>query len=82
MVAYTRWRDSLCKDCGVIADLGMDPMTIFTVTDEVCYGCQVREGKEQQLRKSAEDHPSSLNGVKVWISKTRTTPNLKVVDDG
>jgi hypothetical protein len=82
MAGYVRWKDSLCQGCGVLADLGMDPRTTFSVTDEKCWGCKVREDTEDRIRKAAEKFPSTLNGLKVWISDAKPNRQLKVVADG
>lgn len=80
MVAYIQWKGSLCDQCGVNAKLGMDPTTTFSVTDEVCWSCQVKETREEQLRRQAGKATQALNGVKVWISGAR--PTRKEATDG
>jgi hypothetical protein len=86
MLGYTAWRSSLCKDCGVKADLARDPRTTFSLTDEICWGCRIREDKAAEMAKEAETAgvTSATRGVKVYISGARRNPapDLKVVTDG
>lgn len=82
MVAYEQWRGSLCKDCGVDADLARDPRTTFSLTDEICWGCRVRDDKYAQMQKEASDKElsSAMHGVKVYISGARPNPPSAALD--
>lgn len=85
MAAYVQWRGSLCPDCGVDADLARDPYTTFLLTDEICWGCRIREDKSADLQKAAEKNktPSATHGVKVYLSGAKSNPRpLKAVSDG
>lgn len=85
MAAYVMWRGSLCEGCGIDADLGRDPHTTFSLTDEICWGCRIKEDKAAEMMKEADKVgvTGGHHGVKVYISGARRNPNPReAVADG
>lgn len=86
MAAYVMWRGSLCEGCGIDADLGRDPHTTFSLTDEICWGCRIKEDKAAEMMKEADKVgvTGGHHGVKVYISGARRNPKPReaVPSDG